>query len=210
MSRRTNTMLAAGAFTVLLAAGPAAWANEEGPGQAAMQALSGAKVSLQQAVATAQQKTGGRAFEATIEQDNGVPAYWIATVANGGGVTHLRVDPMSGAVRVSPGQAIAGLEHQQDATLAAGAKLDLAAAIKAVAGLAQGTVADASLNNENGQAVYQVAIANGGGIQQFKVDAATGKVTVSPQGQDQGDRGGQGGHGEQGGHEGGGGDQNNG
>lgn len=191
MSRRTNTILAAGAFAALLGAGPAAWAHEEGPGPAALRTLASAKVSLQQAVATAQQKTGGRAFEATIEQDNGTAAYWIATVANGGGVTHLRVDATSGAVRVSPAQASVSPEHQQDASLAAGAKLDLAAAIQAASAQAPGPVAGASLNNENGQAIYQVAIATPGRVRQFNVDAATGKVTASPQGRDEGDHRGQ-------------------
>ncbi|MGH7079016.1 MAG: PepSY domain-containing protein, partial [Acetobacteraceae bacterium] len=137
-------MLATGGFALLLATGPAVawahgegpdpfteWLQEEGPGPAALQALSGAKVSLQQAVVTAQQKTGDRAFVAKIENDNGAIVYWIATVANGGSVTHLRVDPVTGAVLVSPGVAIVGPELQQDASLAAGTKLSLVGAIQA-------------------------------------------------------------------------------
>jgi uncharacterized membrane protein YkoI len=185
MSRRRNIIITASTVAILLGAGTTAWAGrEDKENQADLRALSGAKVSLQQAVASAQQKTGGRAFDATIEDENGTPVYWVATIANGT-VGQVRVDPMSGAVQVSPRTGHDEREHREDAALASGVKLDLAAAIQAVSGQVQGPIAEAGLDSENGLPVYHVAAAGNGGMLEFKVDPNTGNVTAAPKERDE-------------------------
>jgi uncharacterized membrane protein YkoI len=60
-------------------------------------ALQGAKVSLSQAIATAEQQTGGKAFDAGVDNENG--ATRIAVETNGPrGVQTVTVDPQSGQV----------------------------------------------------------------------------------------------------------------
>lgn len=60
-------------------------------------ALQGAKVTLSQAIATAEQQTGGQAFDAGVDNENGTVR--IAVETNGPkGVQTVIVDPQSGQV----------------------------------------------------------------------------------------------------------------
>jgi len=60
-------------------------------------ALQGAKITLPQAIATAEQQTGGKAFDAGVDIDHG--ATRIAVETNGPkGVQTVTVDPQSGQV----------------------------------------------------------------------------------------------------------------
>lgn len=183
MSRRSNTAIGGGPFTIPLSGHPVArLRKEKTDGHLAVLSLARAKVSFQQAIATAEERTTGRAFEATIELDNGTPTYWIAAVANGGHIIELLVDPMDGVVQVCPHLATVSSEQQQVASLAAGTKLDLTAAIQAASARSHGQVTAASLSNWHGHAVYQVDITSACGVRQFKVDAASGKVAAVPSG----------------------------
>lgn len=95
MSNRTRIAVAA-----LLAAGTlagtalAAGGHDEGREATALQ---GAKVTLSQAIATAEQQTGGRAFDAGVDAEKGTPR--IAVETNGPkGVQTVVVDAQSGQV----------------------------------------------------------------------------------------------------------------
>lgn len=183
MSRRSNTIIDGNPFTIPLSGRPVTrLRREKTDGHQAVLSLSGAQVSFQQAIAIAEEKTAGRAFEATIQLDNDTPTYRITTVVNGDHITSLWVDPMNGAVRVGLRPVTVSAEHQQGAWLAAGANLDLTAAIRVVFARIRGQVAAASLSTWHGHAAYQIDIASARGMRQCKVDAATGKVAAVPSG----------------------------
>ena len=72
-----------------------ALASSNENGEAA--ALQGAKISLMQAIATAEQQTGGKAFDAGVDNEHGNVR--IAVETNGPkGVQTVFVDPQSGQV----------------------------------------------------------------------------------------------------------------
>ena len=73
----------------------AATVDQVGPTKAKL--AEQAKLPLSQAVERAQAQSGGRAFDASLENANGRPAYQIE-VARGDDVTDLVVDPANGVV----------------------------------------------------------------------------------------------------------------
>ena len=75
-------------------------ANLDAEDAAELTALNSATIDLKQAVATAEQKSGGKAIDAGLEQRGGTVAYEIQTVKNGKMQT-VTVDPRSGQVSSS-------------------------------------------------------------------------------------------------------------
>ncbi len=92
----TSKLLAALAFAGLLAAGSGvALAGSDEQKEAT--ALQGAKVSLTEAIATAEQQTGGKAYDAGVDVKGGRTR--IAVETNGPkGVQTVMVDAQSGQV----------------------------------------------------------------------------------------------------------------
>ncbi len=96
----TSKFIAALAFaslvtTSLVAGGGAALAN--GDEQREATALQGAKVSLTQAIATAEQQTGGKAYDAGVDVKGGRTR--IAVETNGPkGIQTITVDAQNGQV----------------------------------------------------------------------------------------------------------------
>lgn len=79
------------------AVGGAALAKESGHADPDMQAIAKAKVSLQQAIATAEQQTSGRAVSADLDEQNGVPRIEVE-VAGPQGIKTVLVDAETGRV----------------------------------------------------------------------------------------------------------------
>ncbi len=94
MNVKTATALA---LAGLLAAGTTIASAAPSDEQKEATALQGAKVSLSQAIATAEQKTGGKAYDAGVDLKGSQPR--IAVETNGPkGVQTVVVDAQSGAV----------------------------------------------------------------------------------------------------------------
>ena len=93
-----NTKLTATAFAALIAIGALGTAYAGGKDEdREAAALQGAKVSLTQAIATAEQQTGGRAFDAGVDMKGGQTR--IAVETNGPkGVQTVTIDAQSGQV----------------------------------------------------------------------------------------------------------------
>jgi len=94
MSRLSNAAAAATALLALGFAAPAFAADSEAPEQTALQ---GTSLTLPQAIATAEQQTGGKAFDAGVSIEHGKPRIVVET--NGPkGVQTVSVDARSGQV----------------------------------------------------------------------------------------------------------------
>lgn len=99
MTKKTIASLAlAGLLAAGAVAGTAMAADRDGDQEA--KALQGAKVSLTQAIATAEQQTGGRAYDAGVDVKDGQTRIVVET--NGPkGVQTVAVDAQSGQVVAS-------------------------------------------------------------------------------------------------------------
>jgi uncharacterized membrane protein YkoI len=97
MNARKFVPLALAAILATSAAGSAALAKERNDEGRDAAALANAKVSLAQAIATAEQQAGGKAVGAGVDNENGTVRIAVE-VADGQGVKTVLVDPLSGQV----------------------------------------------------------------------------------------------------------------
>jgi uncharacterized membrane protein YkoI len=103
---------AAGAALASMAKG--ADNDKEAPEMSDAAALAKARVSLTQAIAAAEQKTGGRAVEAALEGEDDGLVFEVA-VLNGSAEQEVIVDALSGAVKsVGPGESESDDERGED------------------------------------------------------------------------------------------------
>jgi uncharacterized membrane protein YkoI len=95
VTKRTPKIAAALAGALIVAAaGPVLAASSETKEETALQ---GTKVTLSEAIATAERQTGGKAFDAGVDADHGAPRIVVET--NGAtGVQTVIVDAGSGQV----------------------------------------------------------------------------------------------------------------
>jgi uncharacterized membrane protein YkoI len=95
MTIKHGTALALAGILALSLAGPTLAANSDEDGEAT--ALQGAKLALSQAISTAEQQTGGKAFDAGVDVKNGKPHIVVET--NGPkGVQTVTMDAQSGQI----------------------------------------------------------------------------------------------------------------
>ncbi|MGH7156081.1 MAG: PepSY domain-containing protein, partial [Acetobacteraceae bacterium] len=99
------TMIATGA-----AGGGVAYAAGHNQEAQDAQALANSKISLSQAITTAEQKTGGKAFDAGVDNNNGTARISVE-VASNQGVKTVLVDPQTGQVI---GINVGGDQHGQE------------------------------------------------------------------------------------------------
>ena len=90
------------ALAAVLAFGTAAHAKTGDQDSRDIAALDGMKITLQQAIVTAEQQAGGRAVSADVKQENGGTRIAVEVVGTGGVKTVL-VDARSGAVTAAHG-----------------------------------------------------------------------------------------------------------
>jgi uncharacterized membrane protein YkoI len=108
--------LALAAGMALAGTGAACAGNGDGEmsPQKEIDAVLGAKTSMSQAIAPAEQATGGKAFSAGIDDKDGVLTYEVKT-AKTGALQMVRVDINAGnVVKVTPIDAKADEEEQGD------------------------------------------------------------------------------------------------
>ena len=97
MYKKRILPIALAALVATSAAGGLAFAQERRDAGNDAAAIANAKVTLQQAIATAEQQAGGRAVSADIEQERGVTQIEVE-VAGPQGVKTVMVDAQSGQV----------------------------------------------------------------------------------------------------------------
>jgi uncharacterized membrane protein YkoI len=110
---RQKLFSAAMATAVVLAGTGAAYA-ESNDNASEMAALSNAKISLSQAISAAEQKAGGRAIDAGVNNENGVITYGVE-IAKGNTVQMVLVDPATGEVtKIAPTDSEPGENNERN------------------------------------------------------------------------------------------------
>src|SRR5581483_7169964 len=95
---RSNIILTCTAALITLAGAGVAFAGEGGGDQQSeLNAVTNAKTTLSQAIAAAEQETGGKAIETGLENQDGVMAYEIK-IAKGNTLQRVLVDADSGKI----------------------------------------------------------------------------------------------------------------
>lgn len=145
-----------------------------------IEALRAAPVSLSQAVAVAEKKTGGHALRADFEKNNGAFAYEIRT-ATGEKANLVLVDPKSGKTLEpkSPGllDRLAN-EFEGDDEAPKNARISLASAIASAEAHTGGKAMEAAYDDEDEHegAAIRVDVAKDNTIHSVLIDGASGKV----------------------------------
>ncbi len=202
MKKRTLIMLAAAGF-VALGGGTAAAMADEGttsPGEKPAAASTEEKpaanaLTVDQAIAKAQEAAGGTVESADLEHGS---VWEVELLTDTGEQREVRVDA-AGKVTQDDGSHDKGDkrdkgEDSEDAAEAAAlkaAKVTAAQAAATATGSVSGTVTSVELEDEHGQAAWEVEIRDGNGAEhKVFVDAANGKVTktVADHDDDHGDR----------------------
>jgi uncharacterized membrane protein YkoI len=188
-----SRIIAAAVAAVLAsgAVGPAIADSGEHKDSQEISAVLGAKTSPAQAIAAAEQKTGGRAVKFDVEKKKEVYAYEIKTLS-ADKVSKVFVDLGSGQVvqvdnegmldRILDGKDKAKLDRLTavPTTLSAG----IATAEQQVAG---GKAFEAGFDNEKGTLLLKVAVTKDNAVHHITIDAATGKVTTATAGDEEDD-----------------------
>jgi uncharacterized membrane protein YkoI len=168
----------AAAFT--LAAGGAAFASPEGhEGGREIAAMLAAKTSAAEAIATAEQQTGGRAMKIDIEKDNGAYLYEIKTMSQDK-ISEVFVDPDSGKVVRSDDKGLFARffddEDREEFAKVAAAPTTLAAAIATAEQHTGGKAIEARVDDDDDTVVFKIEVAKDNVVHKVMVDGATGKV----------------------------------
>jgi uncharacterized membrane protein YkoI len=163
----------------------AAYAAVNGKGEDAreVQAVLSAKVTAAQAIAAAEQKTGGHAIKISFEDEKAGPLFEVKTITRDK-LVEVFIDPATGnVVRTEDEGRIERMFDQDDkAELAKLSKspTSLTAAIAAAEQDTGGKAFNAAREDEDGQANFEVEVIKDKVVHEVKVDVATGKVmTVS-------------------------------
>ncbi len=142
-------------------------------------AVLGAKTSAAQAIAAAEQKTGGRAMKIDVEKEKGAYLYEVKTVAKDK-ISEVFVDLTSGQVVRTDDEGLIDRifdrgDRDEFAKLAA-LPTTLAAAIATAEQHTSGKAIKAGFDDENGALLFKIEIAKDNTTQRVKIDSATGKV----------------------------------
>lgn len=198
-SRLARLMLATLAGTLALggAAATVARAETGGNDAAAVQALGAAKLTLADAIRTAEAAGQGMVTGAEFEIKDGKPVFDVTTQNGAAEIDHL-IDPATGAILASTpdvedADGDSGTDEASELTALQGAKVSLLQAITAADGQG-GKALSAKYGQEDGMLAIEVEMADASGkTVDLKVDAMTGKVMAADS--DEGDEHGEGGEG---------------
>ena len=161
------------------AAGAANAASGEKENSGELAAVLGAKTSVTQAIATAEQQTSGRAMKIGLEKEKGAYIYEIKTVSKDK-VAQVFIDPASGqVVRTDDEGLIATVFDRDDqdefAKLATSATT-LSAAVATAEQHIGGKAIEASFGNEDGTLSFEIEVAKDNAVHKVMIDSASGKV----------------------------------
>lgn len=185
---RSRLIPAATAAILVLGATEAAFAGSgEHENGKEIAAVRSAKTSIVEAIAAAEQKTGGRAVKIDVGGENGRYFYEVKTVTKDK-VSEASVDLMSGQVTQAHDEGLLARifdreDHDELAKLA-DSPTTLAAAIAVAEQNLGGKAIEASFDNENGAFRFQVKVAKDNAVRRVVIDSATGSVTRVAVGQD--------------------------
>ena len=143
-----------------------------------------AKMTASQAIAAAEQNTGGRAIEFGLESENGRVLYNVKTVTKDK-VLNVYVDPDSGQIVRSEEEGLIDriVDREDKAQLARLMKspTTLAAAIAAAEQHTGGKVIEAAYDDEDGGSIFGLEVVKNNARHNVKIDGATGSVlNVAP------------------------------
>jgi uncharacterized membrane protein YkoI len=171
---------AALAAVFALAAGGAAFASaEEHEGGREIAAVLAARTSAAEAIATAEQRTGGRAMKIDIDGENGAYLYEVTTVSKDT-ITQVFVDPASGKVMRSEDQGLFARvfdsEDQDELAKLVSSSTTLAAAIATAEQQTGGKAIEARVDDEDDTVMFKVKVAKDKVVSKVMIDSATGKI----------------------------------
>ena len=98
MTTKLRMSTAAAALLITAISASATVRAEENESELSISALSSAKVTLSQAIAAAEAKSGGKAYDAALKTDDGAPVY-LVEVFSSDKVVKVAVDTQSGEVK---------------------------------------------------------------------------------------------------------------
>ena len=178
---RSRTLSAIAAAVIAFGASGAALASPKGGEEAQeIATVLGAKTSIAQAIAAAEQKTGGRALQIDVDKASGAYVYEIKTLSKDK-LTEVLIDPASGQILKTRSEGLIGrlLEREDKADMARinSAPTTLATAVTAAEQHVGGKAIEASFDGEDGHAVYKVEVAKDNAVKKVRVNAQTGAVT---------------------------------
>lgn len=140
----------------------------------------GAKTSIAQAIAAAEQQSLGRALRIDVEKENGAYLYEVKT-ASADKISKVFIDPMSGrVVHVADEGLLARLLDRDDKAefdKLTTAPTTLAAAVAAAEQHVGGKAVEAGLDDDNGALFFKIAVARDNAIHHVRIDSTSGKVT---------------------------------
>lgn len=149
------------------------------PSKDAQTSFQSAKVTLSQAIATVQKKTGGKITNAAFEAQGSKPGYVVTAFADGK-FTAMWVDPATGMATdiTKPSSTEAAIETQDkaDASTLNGAKTDLAQAVSMAEQKAGGKAMDAGLQKHDMKVAISVDVLRDGKMSTYWVDPEAGKL----------------------------------
>lgn len=167
------------AVIALGAAGAAFAASGENENHQEISAVLGANTSVAQAIATAEQHTGGRAMKISIQEEKGAYVYDVKTVSNDK-IVEVFIEPTTGqVVRAEDEGLIAKVfdgEDQKEFAKLAASSTTLSAAIAAAEQNTGGKAIEAGFDNQNGAMVFEVEVAKDNAMHKVMIDGASGKV----------------------------------
>lgn len=182
MSLSRFAAIAVAAVVVLAGAGHApAVADEKGHVQKKAEVVA-SQTSLAQAIAAAEQQTGGRAATIKLRQRDGAYLYRVKTVTNDRAVAVI-VDAKTGKVvrTREPGVMTRFVrffdnDDKEDFDRLAASPTTLVAAIAAAEQQTGGKAIEAELEDEHDTARFEIEVAKDNAVQKVVVDPTTGKV----------------------------------
>lgn len=179
MTRRLR-LTAALAWISMLAVAASAQASQSAKHEAAE--LHRAKLSLIEAIVTAQKQNGGRALSAQFEFKRGNPAYFEVKVlsADGSKLTRFELDPRSGKVQDTGNEALEKLITRITPEELSQVSTTLTHAIALAEQSSGGHAVSAEVKRDAGALGYEVATVKlDGNSQTIRVRAADGRILSS-------------------------------
>ena len=134
-------------------------------------AAQAAKITLAQAIETAESKGQGRAIEADFEVENNVGQYEIKVIGTDGKLVEHHIDANSGQVIKSENHPVEGFFTRLKPADLQNARTSLKQAVVAAEQKAGGKAVEAEVEREASAVRYEITVANGDRTQTVKVDA---------------------------------------
>lgn len=181
MLRNKMISIAIASAIALASAGAALASNEkEGHENASeIAAVLAATISPAQAIAAAEQASGGRAMKVDLRRDKGRDVYAVKTVVQDK-IVKVFVDPATGqVVKTEDDGLIARVfdrEDRDEATKLVASPVTLAAAIATAEQQTGGKSIEAAFENENGAAQFEIEVVKDNTVHTVKIDATNGQV----------------------------------